>query len=239
MRISKYKVKIDNLPPSFEKFTIFQISDMHIGRGDPSNRVLRLSAKVDADLVVFTGDIIHHKRNLQAGKQFFEKITSLLNPTYGFVGILGNHECELTPNDFDNIPIHWLINDSIKLQKDNEIINLIGFDHRHWSTADMLTAMKNIEPSAPKILLAHFPSVFMFVKDRVDLIIAGHTHAGQIRFPYFPFLTNDDLHWTLGSGLNKIGKTTLIVSNGIGYSGPISIRLFAPKELVLIELTSK
>lgn len=236
VKVVRYDVKIEDLPSAFDGFTILQIADTHIGRTDPKDAVISAAGRQDVDLVVFSGDIIHRKWFLEEGLSFLRLITDNLRPAYGFVGILGNHEFELGIEAFSSVPIEWLVNRCKAIEKARSFLNIVGIDQRKWSSACILDAMQGIKEGYPRILLAHFPSVINFACNLFDLVLAAHTHGGQIRIPFLPFLTNDDIPSRIGWGANRIGRTVLVVSRGIGLSGPLSFRLFSPPELTLIRL---
>jgi predicted MPP superfamily phosphohydrolase len=80
-------------------------------------------------------------------------------------------------------------------------------------------------------------------QDKLDLILAGHTHGGQVRLPWFggskALTTNCDLDNWRASGLSKVNdEPWLNVSAGMGYSPYAPIRLFCPPEVSLITLTA-
>ena len=80
-------------------------------------------------------------------------------------------------------------------------------------------------------------------QDKLDLILAGHTHGGQVRLPWFggskALTTNCDLENWRASGLSKVNdEPWLNVSAGMGYSPYAPIRLFCPPEVSLITLTA-
>ena len=149
---------------------------------------------------------------------------------------MGNHELELKKNEYDNWPVRWLKNSAITVSRGDSVINFIGLNQRHYAMTDMISALFGINNSGLMIVFAHLPSTAMLMNGIVSLVIAGHTHGGQIKIPGLPFMTNDDISWRNGEGLTRIGRTQLVVSAGVGYSGPFPIRLFAPSEITLIEL---
>jgi len=81
--------------------------------------------------------------------------------------------------------------------------------------------------------MAHEPDIVRRVPSRVALQLSGHTHGGQ----YFPFNLLVRLFQPFVSGLHRLEEMWLYVSRGTGYWGP-PMRLWAPAEITLIELTT-
>jgi predicted MPP superfamily phosphohydrolase len=101
---------------------------------------------------------------------------------------------------------------------------------------DLARAIRAVPPDAPRIVLAHNPSLFsLFTRfaGRVALQLSGHTHGGQINPGSIARLVLPYV-----SGRYEREGSTLYVSNGIGLTGP-PVRLFAPPELVRIGLTGR
>ena len=118
------------------------------------------------------------------------------------------------------------------------MLNLIGINQKHRNLSDLIGPLLRIEPGSPVILLAHYPSTVYWFNGAIDLVIAGHTHGGQVRLPGLPHMTNDDFSWRHAAGLHRIGQTQLVVSRGMGRSGLLPFRVFAPAELTVVELKS-
>ena len=100
---------------------------------------------------------------------------------------------------------------------------------------DLKKALLHVKTDLPTVLLAHQPKIMNELKDeKIDLVISGHTHGGQI-FPFGLLVLLDQPYL---SGLYQHSKDTQIfVSNGAGYWGP-PIRVLAPSEIVKIRLVS-
>ena len=236
MKVANYQIHLNRLHKKFDGYKILQISDMHIGRRERESQVIDTLRKLEADLVVVTGDIIHEKKFYSRGEDFFDAMVKAISPTDGFLGVWGNHECELSGEVFRQFPIRWISNSAYKITRSAGVINFVGLDQRYYSKMDIIDSLAEVDCDGVIIVLCHFPSTAMLLNGIIDLVISGHTHAGQVVIPGLPFMTNDDIFWRDGKGLSQIGGTQLLVSAGVGYSGPVSIRFNAPSELVMIEL---
>lgn len=88
----------------------------------------------------------------------------------------------------------------------------------------------------PTIVVAHTPDVVLGRPFEADLVIAGHTHGGQIRVPLLgPLITRSDLPAATARGLTQLPATRLYVSAGIGMSG-VPVRLDCPPEWTMLTL---
>jgi len=127
----------------------------------------------------------------------------------------------------------------MRLERGDDRLNVVGLDQRCWAATDVCAAFRGVEGREPTVVLGHFPLTAALVGDLADVVLSGHTHGGQIRVPGLPFFTNDHLGWRHGRGLTRVGGVSLVVSAGLGYSGPFSFRFFSKPELVLVELASE
>ena len=135
------------------------------------------------------------------------------------------------------MPVRWLLNQSLRIRRGAEVLNIVGLDQQHYNQADLPQALRYADPAGVVILLAHYPFALLHAwYAHVDLVLAGHTHGGQIRLPGIPFFTNDQLGWRHGLGISRLGKTQMVVCSGLGYSGPFNFRLFTKPEIGVIVL---
>jgi predicted MPP superfamily phosphohydrolase len=100
--------------------------------------------------------------------------------------------------------------------------------------------MQQAPPGAYSILLYHSPDLIeAAAQNGVDLYLAGHTHGGQVRFPFIgAVITLSAYRRKYASGLHTLGPTTLYTSRGLGMEGlhlPRA-RLLCPPEIVVIDL---
>lgn len=238
IRVTEHSVSIDRLAREFHGYRILQIADLHLGRRDPAAELLRTVAALPADLVVLTGDLIHDVRCVELLYRFLPDLVNAVHPPDGIFSVWGNHDKPVPEDRLQSPPIRWLNNDAVQIRRGAAAVNLVGVEQKNRGRTNLLRALQNAEPGWPTILLAHYPSTAYFLNGVFDLVISGHTHAGQVRLPGLPFMTNDDLSWRHARGLTRIGRAQLVVSAGLGYSGPCSVRLFAPPEVTLIRLIS-
>ena len=206
-------------------------------------------AKLNADLILFTGDFLQLQKNKDFDQEW-TKLKSLFNqlkPRLGIYAVYGDTELELYSKRKPELaPIEILSSNSINIDYEGGVIALHGLSL--FQSKKPLWALRSIQPwlestdeTAFKILLGHAPDYAMILKDMpIDLCIAGHTHGGQVRLPFFGPLTiysKIPKAWALG--FRKIGIPYLNVSAGVGsnrFGGLPPIRFNCPPEFTLIEL---
>ncbi len=222
------------------EFNIVQLSDVHIGKILKRDFLQELVVQTNAlnpDIVAITGDLVDMD---------IEKIKDELAPLknlkakYGVFYVAGNHEyyhgVEGILEYLEMLGLQVLRNSS----KIVGGVNVCGvYDEtakrlKHPYKPDIQKAISKNDESLPTILLAHQPkAVEDLPKDsKVDLILSGHTHAGQI----FPFGLLVRLVQPYLYGLYRHNKNThIFVSSGAGYWG-MAMRFLAPSEIAHIKL---
>jgi len=244
-RVVRVDVAIANLAPEFEGYSIAQISDIHFGPTIRRSFARRLSSQVNAlnaDLVAFTGDVTDG---------LVEKLRSDVEPLKDMKGrdgklfVTGNHEYYWDAPGWiirmKELGYSVLMNEHIIVKRGMGRLVVGGIPdftaHRIPLTEspDISKAFSGAPPDTPKILLAHQPKEGHAAKKAgVDLVLSGHTHAGQ----FIPFNLLTKLAQPLLGGLYRLGATQVYVNRGTAYWGPPN-RLGIPSEITLITLRRK
>ena len=226
------------LPKLKQQKRIAMVSDVHIGhilKADFLARIVERINALNADVVVIVGDLIDDDiakvgKELSALKELASK--------EGVFYVNGNHEYY-----HGIVPIMEFMRSSGVRVLDNEAIELEGFNLAGVNdlaglrfgeyVPDLARTRQGLNASKPSILLAHQPKfVRRYDVSGFDLVLSGHTHAGQV-FPMSIFVWLDQ-HYI--HGLYQHTKDTkLYVSSGAGFWGP-SFRFLAPSEIVCIDL---
>ena len=240
---------IRNLPPAFNGFRIAQISDLHLEEYTEDYFLRRVIDHVNdlaADLVLVTGDFISRGPlspaiSFQAAGRCGELLSRLNCPLR--YGILGNHDAAVGSQavrfhmEENGLPI--LINQAMRIERGGDHIFLAGLDDTEFGQPDLDVALPT-STDAPAILLVHEPDyvdqilVHPRFKD-VDLILAGHTHGGQIRLPLLGAIALPLSGKNYPEGHFQLGTTQLYVNRGIGTVG-VPFRLNCPPEITLATL---
>lgn len=242
--IRQVKVKIKGLKLSK---TIAMISDVHIGKTLGREFLQNIVKKINAmnpDIVVIVGDLVDNQ--IKQVKDHLEPLKDLQSKE-GVYYVTGNHEyyhgVEEIAEYLQNLNLHVLHNTNIELEEFNlaGVSDLAGVKFKVLPP-DLQKAKEGLNPNKPSILLAHQPK---FVRQNdvsnFDLVLCGHTHAGQV-FPlsFFVWLDQHYIHghYHLPWDKQTQKKTQLYVSSGVGFWGP-PIRFLAPSEIVQIELEAQ
>ena len=238
--IIKLKLGLEKLAMPFRAV---QISDLHIGgliEESVVGGIVKEANALKADMIFLTGDIID--TDISKISNALKELQKL-NAPLGVYFVAGNHEYfhgvdSLLPA-LKELGIRVLENENIVVKKEGkELINIAGvydlFGRRVGvMEPDLKEAIKNRKDELPTILLAHQPKFALEVKDshKIDLILSGHTHGGQI-FP-FRFLVRLDQPYLQGL-YNHSQKTRIYVNKGTGFWGP-PMRILARAEITCFD----
>lgn len=221
-----------------ENINIALISDVHLGKNLGKEFLQGLIDKVNAlnaDMVIIAGDLIDTNIDNIDYLDILENFKS----KYGTYYVYGNHEYY---NDFDKISdrLRKLKNFTIL---EDEVIKFENFvlggtldlsaEYLGYKKSDISKITQQINEDKFNILITHQPKyVKMNNVENFDLILSGHTHAGQI----FPFSLLVLLEQGYVYGLYQLSKKTLLyVSSGAGFWGP-ALRFLAPSEIAFLRL---
>ncbi len=206
---------------------LVHISDLHYtGDAEYLQKVVRMVNEQNADVVCITGDFVEDNDQLPDAIEILKGIKAPI------IGVKGNHEDWAV---VDEGPLKELCASSGGrwLSDQGFVFQSVGF----WGQ----TAKDNKLQPAPMadvdkiVLLCHYPAVADHVKQRYDLMLAGHTHGGQIRLPLIgsPWIPYDSGAYDMG--MFETGQGPVHVSPGIG-TWFIHARLFCRPEITVFEL---
>lgn len=240
IELVRVPVKIKNLPPTLQGLKIGLLTDFH-SSAIVSNSLIRTAGQLimaeKPDLIVMTGDYISGSTKVLSGsvsefnKEHLRGCTdalSQLKAPLGVYGVLGNHDFWSGPEIVtiiceafsQQVGMVWLRNRSVELTKGGTQFRLLGVDD-YWEPSSSLTkACKGIDKETVRILLSHNPDVneeISLARERIDLVLSGHTHGGQI---VVPFLGQPVLPSKFGqkyrAGLVRDGDRQTYISRGVG-----------------------
>lgn len=227
LAVKHYKVE------SLKDTRIVFVSDFHISKWDKRRleRVVKLINKQNPNFVLFGGDFIkgHDGKNTLPIEKQAEIFKNIKAPV---ITVLGNHDCwydrERVSNTLKNAGISVLSNSNTKFKD----IYISGVEDLQTGNPDVKKALKDAQK--PRIFITHSPDVYYEVKEDVDLILAGHTHGGQVSFPIIGALVVPSEY---GSKMAKreINETQnrMIITKGVGTS-ILPIRFGSIPEIVVI-----
>lgn len=248
-RVIRKKIALTRWPARMNGFTIAVLSDFHY---DAVFSVHPIRSSIDTvnslhpDLIALTGDFVTEPavgdpaQGAVAAEPCAELLSGLRAP-YGLWAVLGNHDLATDASRVSSglmaKGIQFLTNRSIPVEKNGSRFWLTGVDDVLDGRPDLESALHGVPSDEATVLLAHEPDYADEVtKYPVDLQLSGHSHGGQVRFPFVPPLFLPDLAKKYVWGLYKIGKLTLYTNAGIG-TVRIAVRFNCPPEITLITLS--
>jgi hypothetical protein len=133
-----------------------------------------------------------------------------------------------------------LANEHVALERGGHRLYLAGVKDASYSRLDDLPgALRGIPDEAPVIVITHSPDLVLKpMADRAALILAGHTHGGQVVFPWLgPLYIPTRLGRRRMSGLIEVNGGRVFINRGLGEVFP-PMRLNCPPQIALITLRS-
>ena len=261
------RVEVPVLPAGSSPLRVLHFSDAHLLPGQNWKRDwLHGLAEFQPDLVINTGDSIAHPDSVPP---FLDAIAPLLERPGAFVfgsndfnaPMFKNPVRYLLPDDGDRVQgaaLPWrelgqamsdagwldLTNARGYLTADGRRIELVGVDDPHVWRDRYDDVAGETDPDVLLTLgVTHSPQsrvISRMAADGCGLILAGHTHGGQLRIPFFGALvTNCDLDRTRARGLSRYAGSWLHVSAGLGTSPFAPVRFACPPEATLLTLVAE
>jgi predicted MPP superfamily phosphohydrolase len=211
---------------------VLHISDLHgDAPGAVEQRVLDVLAAEAPDLVVLTGDSTD--RGSLAGELPF---LSRLRAPLGVFAVRGNWEhWRPVPDEASTYAAAGIVLLSDEARKVRDDLWMVGFEDAASGEPDVARALRGV-PSGVAILgLTHSPALFERVAGRVSILLAGHTHGGQVRVPLLPPLWLPPGSGSYAEGLYASEGSSLYVSRGLGTS-VLPVRFACRPELPVVTL---
>jgi len=237
---TKTELAFERVLPAAAPIKVAQVSDIQTSFFGPRERAVPAIVNgFEPDIVVCTGDYL--VPGLKDDDQIASAQRVLREIKAPIFAVDGDSEEESHRRElFAGLPgVRYLQNEAAKTTIRGSDVWVVGVN-RHGP--DVAKAFSGVPPGAFTILLQHSPDVVLLLEDRKpDLVLAGHTHGGQVCLPGIgALLTLTKLPRRFASGLFREFGTTLYVCRGIGLEGRFApqVRLFCRPEVALFELRS-
>lgn len=244
--VRRYRVPVWGLPSSLEGFTILHLSDLHDKEfGAGGQELLALIGHERFDLVALTGDlVVGDSPLLTPALELVAGIRKLAGGVPIF-SVSGNHDWRLERaaelnGRLREAGARVLSNGSAVIERGADRLWVAGVDDPVTRRDRLELALSGTERQRPRLLLSHSPQTYPgAVREGVDLTLSGHTHGGQLRLPLVgaAFVPAMGFFPRYDYGPYRLGKSTLIVSGGLGESG-IPIRFNIRPEFSLVTLVA-
>lgn len=238
LTLSEADVLLAGLPRALDGLRVLLLSDPHAGAFVSCAALADAFARLveeRAELIVLAGDLTtSHLREWTTHREAFR----VLRAPLGVFAVLGNHD-HYTGEParlralIEQDGIRVLHNACATIESGGARLSLAGVDDALRGTPDLAAALWGARP--PVVLVSHHPDVvFDAARHGVALVLAGHTHAGQIRVPGLGVIVRQS-RYRLDYGRYRAGATDLIVSRGLGVVG-LPLRVCCPPEAVILRL---
>ncbi len=240
-------VAVADWPAGQPPLKLLLLSDIHVvGPDMPPERLTRIVAQLNRlhpDLVLIAGDLVSEKRSATHIYSAAEVVAPLgkLRAPLGVVVAPGNHDHWFKPDalrgELEKLGLRVLQNEAVKLGP--VIVGGVDDDYSgHDDVPATLAAMDALGPGVP-LILSHSPDIVPDVQRPVAAIFAGHTHCGQIRFPFIGALTYVSRYgdrFACGDITDKSQR--VFVGAGLGTS-LLPLRFNTPPDIWLVTLGPK
>lgn len=227
LTVTQRIIKLKRLPQALDGLKVVQISDLHFYEySDPVyyQRVTDAVNAAAADLILLTGDVVHYgAEHIPAAKAFLDT----LNANCAKFAILGNHDYNdsqwsgLITKMLPETGFQLLKNQSCQVQKNGASLWIAGLDDLWYGAPDIPKMLEQIPSHQDTtIVMAHNPLLFdpiaLSEHGKVDLVIAGHTHAGHVYIPFLGPIYRKIFRMKYRYGLFEKNGCQLHVTSGVG-----------------------
>jgi hypothetical protein len=238
IQLRRHDVGLASLPPAFDGYTLLHLSDLHLDMSEAHLACLIQCVRdLQYDLCVLTGDF--RFRTFGPYAPTLDALARLRphlrGPTYA---VLGNHDTIRMVPGMEALDIRVLMNESVRIERANEVLHLAGIDDAHYfRTHNLHRAAHDIPPDACAVLLSHTPEPYRQAAHAgFSLMLCGHTHGGQICLPGgVPIITDSDAPRAYAKGSWRYRSLIGYTSVGCG-SSIVDVRLNCLPEVTLHRL---
>ena len=240
-------VQISQWPKELSGIRIAVISDIHVGARFIDDDKLRLIVSrtnaLQPNLIVILGDYMTARGRDTHPPERFALILKDLNAPLGVYSVLGNHDWWFDGNRvrqaLEANGIRVLDDQSTELSLQSGSFWLVGLSDLWTRPQRIEQTIAQIPHGRPIIAITHNPDIFPNVPSRVQLLLAGHTHGGQVRFPLVGTVVQaSDYGERYVRGHVFEQNHHLFVTTGVGTS-IMPVRFSVPPEIVMLTIESQ
>ena len=247
-RIVRMPITIPRWPERLDGFTIALLADFHYDAHfsrHPLQAAIGMVNNLRPDLIALVGDFVSvplagNDEQAAAHAEPCARLLRQMQAPHGLWAVLGNHDAATDPRRVTHAlrvqGIQVLANQSVPVERDGARFWLAGVNDVLFGDANLDTTLRDVTSGEATILLAHEPDYADYVSNySVDLQLSGHSHGGQVRFPFLPPLFLPELGRKYVKGFYKVGPLALYTNAGLGTVN-LPIRWNCPPEITLLTL---
>ncbi len=237
-------------PKLTKPIRLLHISDIQAGSiTDYQQKIFEKIHALQPDIILNTGDFLQvvPPATFTGEWQKLLELIKSVSPRYGTYAVFGDTERELYRFKQEELePLRMLSSRSERVVVDGGVLNLHGLSlyqsrKGEWAMNSIDRWLNEAQANDFRILFGHAPDYALSVSDKsIDLCLAGHTHGGQVRLPWYgPLVIDSEIPKEWAQGFRRVGIPYLNVSAGAGsnrHKGLPPIRFNCPTEMTLIEL---
>ncbi len=228
VEITRHEVFVNGLPEPFDGYRVAFLTDTHVAgfvRRTFYETIVAQTRAFEPDLVLFGGDFVSFKRHIPL---LAERLAGL-SARDGIFAVLGNHDywsdAPRIVETLQGVGVRFITNQHVILARGGARLPLAGIDEVYRGAPDPEAAFAGIGDDQPCLAVSHHPDIVdVLPRRRIDLLLCGHTHGGQIRFPFFGAVVVPSKHESkYAAGFHRAGAVLMYVSRGIGAIPPLRI----------------
>ena len=240
--VERVTVPVPGLAPSLDGLRVVLISDTHCGpwtRPAYVRKAVRLANAQQPDVTLLLGDYCHrHRSYIAPGIRPFRR----LQAKHGVFAVLGNHDhwedAPATRRALADAGIPELDSRSVIIEAGGSRLAIGGVDDLWTARQDLEAAFDGVPRDVPRILMSHNPDCAEELPEgiRVDLMVSGHTHGGQVWLPLVGApLVPSRFGQKYRAGLIEGPRCRVYVTRGLGTISP-PVRFLCRPELSVLTL---
>lgn len=242
LEISSVSLILPRLHPVFDNYRIVHISDIHLETWMTPQRLkeaVRAVNMMRADLIAITGDFVTDLHPRTAND--LSSVLSELRAKDGSFAVLGNHDywtnVKTIRETLERSSITELPNKVHTIQRGTASLHIAGVDDYWENKARLREVLTQLPTEGAAILLAHEPDFAVVTAEsgRFDLQLSGHTHGGQVHFPWIGPVVLPMYGRKYPAGLHRVKNMLLYTNRGLGTARP-QIRFNCRPEITVITL---
>ena len=243
-------IQINQWPRELSGLRIAVLSDIHAGGSFIDERKLRTiverTNQLQPEIILIAGDFISgdgRRHELKMEPDVFASILKEFRAPLGVYSVLGNHDWwfngQIVRDALERNGIKVLEDEVFKVDARGTSFWIVGLADLWTRPQRIQTAVAQVPENTTVIALTHNPDIFPRLPERVQLLIAGHTHGAQVHLPFIGYVVEPSNRYGERYARGHVYENGhhLFVTTGIGTS-IVPVRFGVPPEIVVLTVTS-